>query len=205
MDPSPHPHLQYSSLCSYPPEPRPKPATQNGHILSCSPDRRNPSPKEPGRSPWMTAPVTQELEKGALEQPEKRPSPQVPRTPRPAGPSALWTQSEARTSALPQDSHLGPARPSLTSLHQPWLLLTAAGASTAALPSRTPLSTCGSLAFWDRALALAQAPPPEPGMMSAFGSDQGPQPDSSLPQLPSPGSPAPLSSPVCRGLLSRAV
>ncbi|OWK08831.1 hypothetical protein Celaphus_00015462 [Cervus elaphus hippelaphus] len=118
QEPEPEPGMDPSLTPPAVPPRAPIPQSQgpspplNGHILSCSPDRRTPSPKEPGRGPWDDSPSDSELEKGAREQPEKEAQSPSPPYPTPAGPSALWPESEARTSPS-SDSHLGPARPSL--------------------------------------------------------------------------------------------
>ncbi|XP_027813107.2 microtubule-associated protein 1A isoform X1 [Ovis aries] len=172
----------------------------NGHILSCSPDRRTPSPKEPGRSPWDDSPSDSELEKGAREQPEKEAQSPSPPYPTPAGPSALWPESEARTSPS-SDSHLGPARPSLDFPASAFGFSSLQPAPPQLPSPAEPRSApCGSLAFsGDRALALAPGPPARARHDEYLEVTKAPSLDSSLPQLPSPGSPgAPLLSSLPR-------
>ncbi|KAL1287297.1 MAP1A [Ovibos moschatus] len=172
----------------------------NGHILSCSPDRRTPSPKEPGRGPWDDSPSDSELEKGAREQPEKEAQSPSPPYPTPAGPSALWPESEARTSPS-SDSHLGPARPSLDFPASAFGFSSLQPAPPQLPSPAEPRSApCGSLAFsGDRALALAPGPPARARHDEYLEVTKAPSLDSSLPQLPSPGSPgAPLLSSLPR-------
>uniref|UniRef100_A0A452EVS8 Microtubule associated protein 1A n=1 Tax=Capra hircus TaxID=9925 RepID=A0A452EVS8_CAPHI len=172
----------------------------NGHILSCSPDRRTPSPKEPGRGPWDDSPSDSELEKGAREQPEKEAQSPSPPYPTPAGPSALWPESEAHTSPS-LDSHLGPARPSLDFPASAFGFSSLQPAPPQLPSPAEPRSApCGSLAFsGDRALALAPGPPARARHDEYLEVTKAPSLDSSLPQLPSPGSPgAPLLSSLPR-------
>ncbi|XP_004273977.3 microtubule-associated protein 1A isoform X1 [Orcinus orca] len=168
----------------------------NGNILSHSPDRRTPSPKEPGRGHWDDSTSDLELEKGAREQPEKEAQSPSPPQPMPAGPSALWPESEAHTSPS-LDSHLGPARPSLDFPASAFGFSSLQPAPPQLPSPAEPRSApCGSLAFsGDRALALAPGPPTRARHDEYLEVTKAPSLDSSLPQLPSPSSPgAPLSS-----------
>ncbi|XP_057400070.1 microtubule-associated protein 1A isoform X1 [Balaenoptera acutorostrata] len=168
----------------------------NGNILSRSPDRRTPSPKEPGRGHWDDSTSDLELEKGAREQPEKEAQSPSPPQPMPAGPSTLWPESEAHTSPS-SDSHLGPARPSLDFPASAFGFSSLQPAPPQLPSPAEPRSApCGSLAFsGDRALALAPGPPTRARHDEYLEVTKAPSLDSSLPQLPSPSSPgAPLSS-----------
>ncbi|KAG8505220.1 Microtubule-associated protein 1A [Galemys pyrenaicus] len=172
----------------------------NGNILSCSPDRRTPSPKESGQGHWDDSTSDSELEKGAREQPEKEAQPPSPPHPMPVGSSTLWSESEAHTSPS-LDSHLGPARPSLD------FPASAFGFSSLQpdspqlpSPAEPRSAPCGSLAFsGDRALALAPGPPTRARHDEYLEVTKAPSLDSSLPQLPSPSSSgAPLLSSLPR-------
>lgn len=174
--------------------------TLNGNILSCSPDRRTPSPKESGQGHWDDSTSDSELEKGAREQPEKEA--QSPSSPHPisAGPPTLWPESEAHTSP-PSDSHLGPARPSLDFPASAFGFSSLQPAPPQLPSPAEPRSApCGSLAFsGDRALALAPGPPTRARHDEYLEVTKAPSLDSSLPQLPSPSSPgAPLLSSLPR-------
>ncbi|XP_071078062.1 microtubule-associated protein 1A isoform X2 [Desmodus rotundus] len=168
----------------------------NGNTLSCSPDRKTPSPKESGRNHWDDSISDSELEKGALEQPEKEAQSPSPPHPISEGLPKLWPEDEAHTSPS-SDSHLGPARPSLD------FPASAFGfSSLQPVPPQLPSpaeprsAPCGSLAFsGDRALALAPGPPTRAQHDEYLEVTKAPSLDSSLPQLPSPSSPgAPLLS-----------
>ncbi|XP_037358245.2 microtubule-associated protein 1A isoform X2 [Talpa occidentalis] len=172
----------------------------NGNILSCSPDRRTPSPKESGRGHWDDSTSDSELEKGAREQPEKEAQSPSPPHPIPVGPSTLWSESEAHTSPS-LDSHLGPARPSLDFPASAFGFSSLQPASPQLPSPAEPRSApCGSLAFsGDRALALAPGPPARARHDEYLEVTKAPSLDSSLPQLPSPSSPgAPLLSSLPR-------
>uniref|UniRef100_A0A8D1Y2F3 Microtubule associated protein 1A n=1 Tax=Sus scrofa TaxID=9823 RepID=A0A8D1Y2F3_PIG len=172
----------------------------NGNILSCSPDRRTPSPKESGHGHWEDSTSDSELEKGAREQPEKEAQSPSPPHPMPAGPSTLWPESEAHTSPS-ADSHLGPARPSLDFPASAFGFSSLQPAPPQLPSPAEPRSApCGSLAFsGDRALALAPGPPTRPRHDEYLEVTKAPSLDSSLPQLPSPSSPgAPLLSSLPR-------
>ncbi|XP_057577917.1 microtubule-associated protein 1A isoform X2 [Hippopotamus amphibius kiboko] len=177
----------------------PSPAL-NGNILSHSPDRRTPSPKEPGRGHWDDSTSDSELEKGAREQPEKEAQSPSPPQPMPAGPSTLWPESEAHASPS-SDSHLGPARPSLDFPASAFGFSSLQPAPPQLPSPAEPRSApCGSLAFsGDRALALVPGPPTRPRHDEYLEVSKAPSLDSSLPQLPSPSSPgAPLLSSLPR-------
>ncbi|XP_019297891.2 microtubule-associated protein 1A isoform X1 [Panthera pardus] len=172
----------------------------NGNILSCSPDRRTPSPKESGQGHWDDSTSDSELEKGAREQPEKEAESPSPPHPIPAGPPTLWPESEAHTSP-PSDSHLGPARPSLDFPASAFGFSSLQPAPPQLPSPAEPRSApCGSLAFsGDRALALAPGPPTRARHDEYLEVTKAPSLDSSLPQLPSPSSPgAPLLSSLPR-------
>ncbi|XP_004056122.4 microtubule-associated protein 1A isoform X1 [Gorilla gorilla gorilla] len=168
----------------------------NGNILSCSPDRRSPSPKESGRSHWDDSTSDSELEKGAREQPEKEAQSPSPPHPIPMGSPTLWPETEAQVSP-PLDSHLGPARPSLDFPASAFGFSSLQPAPPQLPSPAEPRSApCGSLAFsGDRALALAPGPPTRTRHDEYLEVTKAPSLDSSLPQLPSPSSPgAPLLS-----------
>ncbi|XP_055990064.1 microtubule-associated protein 1A [Sorex fumeus] len=168
----------------------------NGNMLSCSPDRRTPSPKESSREHWDDSTSDSELEKGAREQPEKEAQPPSPPHPISAGPSKLWPTSEAQMSPS-LDSHLGPARPSLDFPASAFGFSSLQPAPPQLPSPAEPRSApCGSLAFsGDRALALAPGPPTRARHDEYLEVTKAPSLDSSLPQLPSPSSPgAPLLS-----------
>ncbi|XP_066199346.1 microtubule-associated protein 1A isoform X1 [Saccopteryx leptura] len=164
----------------------------NGNLLSCSPDRRTPSPKESGRSHWDDSTSDSELEKGALEQPEKESQSPSPPHPIPTGLPKLWPESEGQTRPS-SDSHLGPVRPSLD------FPASAFGFSSLQpappqlpSPAEPHSAPCGSLAFsGDRALALAPGPPTRARHDEYLEVTKAPSLDSSLPQVPSPSSPGP--------------
>ncbi|XP_062948062.1 microtubule-associated protein 1A isoform X2 [Cynocephalus volans] len=164
----------------------------NGNILSYSPDRRTPSPKESGQCHREDSTSDSELEKGAQEQPEKEAQSPSPPHPIPAGPPTLWPE-------ISSDSHLGPARPSLDFPASAFGFSSLQPAPPQLPSPAEPRSApCGSLAFsGDRALALALAPgPPTRARHDEYLEvAKAPSLDSSLPQLPSPSSPgAPLLS-----------
>ncbi|XP_069316984.1 microtubule-associated protein 1A isoform X2 [Eulemur rufifrons] len=166
------------------------------NILSCSPERRTPSPKESGRGHWDDSTSDSELEKGALEQSEKEAQSPSPPHPIPVGPSTLWPETEAHTSPS-SDSHLGPARPSLDFPASAFGFSSLQPAPPQLPSPAEPRSApCGSLAFsGDRALALAPGPPTRARHDEYLEVTKAPSLDSSLPQLPSPSSPgAPLLS-----------
>nr|XP_020011796.1 microtubule-associated protein 1A isoform X1 [Castor canadensis] len=172
----------------------------NGNLLSCSPDRRTPSPKESGQGHWDDSTSDSELEKGAREQPEKETQSPSPPLPISAGPPTLWPETEARTSPS-SDSHLGPARPSLDFPASAFGFSSLQPAPPQLPSPAEPRSApCGSLAFsGDRALALAPGPPTRPRHDEYLEVSKAPSLDSSLPQLPSPSSPgAPLLSSLPR-------
>ncbi|XP_010963530.2 microtubule-associated protein 1A [Camelus bactrianus] len=172
----------------------------NGNNLSCSPDRRTPSPKESGRGHWDDSTSDSELEKGAREQPEKEAQSPSPPHPTPAGPSTLWPESEGYTSPS-SDAHLGPARPSLDFPASAFGFSSLQPAPPQLPSPAEPRSApCGSLAFSrDRALALAPGPPTRARHDEYLEVTKAPSLDSSLPQLPSPSSPgAPLLSSLPR-------
>lgn len=177
----------------------PSPAL-NGNILSCSPDRRTPSPKESGQGHWEDSTSDSELEKGAREQPEKEAQSPSPPHPVSAGPPTLWSKSEVHSSP-PSDSHLGPARPSLDFPASAFGFSSLQPAPPQLPSPAEPRSApCGSLAFsGDRALALAPGPPTRARHDEYLEVTKAPSLDSSLPQLPSPSSPeAPLLSSLPR-------
>ncbi|XP_036094792.1 microtubule-associated protein 1A isoform X2 [Rousettus aegyptiacus] len=168
----------------------------NGNILSCSPERRSPSPKESGRGHWDDSTSDSELEKGAREQPEKEVQSPSPPHPIPAGAPKQWPESEAHTS-LSLDSHLGSARPTLDFPASAFGFSSLQPAPPQLPSPAEPRSApCGSLAFsGDRALALAPGPPTRARHDEYLEVTKAPSLDSSLPQLPSPSSPgAPLLS-----------
>ncbi|XP_006831780.1 PREDICTED: microtubule-associated protein 1A [Chrysochloris asiatica] len=168
----------------------------NDNILSCSPDRRILSPKEAGQGHWDDSTSDSELEKGAREQPEKEAQSLSPPRPIPAGPSTLWSETEARTSHS-SDSPPGPARPSLDFPASAFGFSSLQPAPPQLPSPAEPRSApCGSLAFsGDRALALASGPPTRARHDEYLEVTKAPSLDSSLPQLPSPSSPgAPLLS-----------
>lgn len=167
----------------------PSPAL-NGNILSCSPDRRTPSPKESGQGHWEDSTSDSELEKGAREQPEKEAQSPSPPHPVSAGPPTLWSKSEVHSSP-PSDSHLGPARPSLDFPASAFGFSSLQPAPPQLPSPAEPRSApCGSLAFsGDRALALAPGPPTRARHDEYLEVTKAPSLDSSLPQLPSPSSP----------------
>ncbi|XP_032712538.1 LOW QUALITY PROTEIN: microtubule-associated protein 1A [Lontra canadensis] len=174
--------------------------TLNGNILSCSPDRRTPSPKESGQGHWEDSTSDSELEKGAREQPEKEAQSPSPPHPISAGPPTLWPESEVHSSPL-TDSHLGPARPSLDFPASAFGFSSLQPAPPQLPSPAEPRSApCGSLAFsGDRALALAPGPPTRARHDEYLEVTKAPSLDSSLPQLPSPSSPeAPLLSSLPR-------
>ncbi|XP_008057812.1 microtubule-associated protein 1A isoform X2 [Carlito syrichta] len=162
----------------------------NGNILSCSPERRTPSPKELGRGHWDDSTSDSELEKGAREQPEKEAQSPSPPHPIPSGPPTLWPETEAYTSPS-SDSHLGPARPSLDFPASAFGFSSLQPAPPQLPSPAEPRSApCGSLAFsGDRALALAPGPPTRARHDEYLEVTKAPSLDSSLPQLPSPSSP----------------
>ncbi|XP_048189175.1 microtubule-associated protein 1A isoform X2 [Perognathus longimembris pacificus] len=176
------------------------PPPLNGNILSRSPDRRTPSPKESGRGHWDDGTSDSELEKGAREQPEKEVQSPSPPHPTPAGPPALWPETKAHTSP-PSDSPLGPPRPSLDFPASAFGFSSLQPAPPQLPSPAEPRSApCGSLAFsGDRALALAPGPPTRARHDEYLEVTKAPSLDSSLPQLPSPSSPgAPLLSSLPR-------
>ncbi|KAF6351741.1 microtubule associated protein 1A [Rhinolophus ferrumequinum] len=197
-EPSVEPSLTPPALpprAPIPPSKGPSPPL-NGNILSCSPDRRSLSPKEPGRSHWDDSTSDSELEKGARDQPEKEAQSPSPPHPIPAGAPKLWPESEAHGSPS-SDSHLGPARPSLDFPASAFGFSSLQPAPPQLPSPAEPRSApCGSLAFsGDRALALAPGPPTRARHDEYLEVTKAPSLDSSLPQLPSPSSPgAPLLS-----------
>ncbi|MEJ1278649.1 microtubule-associated protein 1 A [Cricetulus griseus] len=173
----------------------PSPAL-NGSTVSCSPDRRTPSPKELGRGHWDDSTSDSDLEKGAREQPEKEAQSPSPHHPMPVGHPSMWPETEAHTS-LSSDSHLGPARPSLDFPASAFGFSSLQPAPPQLPSPAEPRSApCGSLAFsGDRALALVPGTPTRPRHDEYLEVTKAPSLDSSLPQLPSPSSPgAPLLS-----------
>ncbi|XP_059559389.1 microtubule-associated protein 1A [Myotis daubentonii] len=172
----------------------------NGNLLSCSPDRKTPSPKESGQSHWDDSTSDSELEKGALEQPEKEAQSPSPPHPIPAGLPKLWPEHEACTSPS-SNSHQGPAPPSLDFPASAFGFSSLQPAPPQLPSPAEPRSApCGSLAFsGDRALALAPGPPTRARHDEYLEVTKAPSLDSSLPQLPSPSSPgAPLLSSLPR-------
>ncbi|XP_016067068.1 PREDICTED: microtubule-associated protein 1A isoform X2 [Miniopterus natalensis] len=172
----------------------------NGNILSCRPDRKTPSPKESGQSHWDDSTSDSELEKGALEQPEKEAQSPSPPHPIPAGLPKLWPESETRTGPS-SDSRLGSAPPSLDFPASAFGFSSLQPAPPQLPSPAEPRSApCGSLAFsGDRALALAPGPPTRARHDEYLEVTKAPSLDSSLPQLPSPSSPgAPLLSSLPR-------
>nr|XP_021505517.1 microtubule-associated protein 1A isoform X3 [Meriones unguiculatus] len=168
----------------------------NGSTVSCSPDRRTPSPKELGRGHWNDGTSDSDLEKGAREQPEKEAQSPSPQYPMPVGHPSLWPETEAHTS-LSSDSHLGPARPSLDFPASAFGFSSLQPAPPQLPSPAEPRSApCGSLAFsGDRALALVPGTPTRTRHDEYLEVSKAPSLDSSLPQLPSPSSPgAPLLS-----------
>ncbi|KAM4829551.1 microtubule-associated protein 1A isoform 2-T2 [Thomomys bottae] len=172
----------------------------NRNVLSHSPDRRTPSPKESGPGHWDDSTSDSELEKGAREQPEKEVQSPSPPDPTPAGPPILWPETKAPTSP-PSDSHLGPSRPCLDFPASAFGFSSLQPAPPQLPSPAEPRSApCGSLAFsGDRALALAPGPPTRARHDEYLEVTKAPSLDSSLPQLPSPSSPgAPLLSNLTR-------
>ncbi|XP_010623137.1 microtubule-associated protein 1A isoform X1 [Fukomys damarensis] len=172
----------------------------SGSILSCSPDRRTPSPKESGRGHWDDNTSDSELEKGAREKAEKEAQSPSPASLLPGGAPTLWPETEAHTSPS-LDLYLGPARPSLD------FPASAFGFSSLQpaphqlpSPAEPRSAPCGSLAFsGDQALALAPGPPARARHDEYLEVTKAPSLDSSLPQLQSPSSPgAPLLSSLPR-------
>ncbi|XP_069862033.1 microtubule-associated protein 1A isoform X1 [Dipodomys merriami] len=173
-----------------PPSKGPRSPPPNGNILSHSPDRRTPSPKESGPGHWDDSTSDSELEKGAREQPEKELQSPSPPHPAPAGPPTLWPETKAPPSP-PSDSHLGPSRPSLDFPASAFGFSSLQPAPPQLPSPAEPRSApCGSLAFsGDRALALAPGPPARARHDEYLEVTKAPSLDSSLPQLPSPSSP----------------
>ncbi|XP_023566857.1 microtubule-associated protein 1A isoform X2 [Octodon degus] len=172
----------------------------SGNALSCSPDRRTPSPKEAGRHGWDDSTSDSELEKGAREQPEKEAQSPSPPSSTSGGASTLWPETEAHTSPS-LDLHLGSARPSLDFPASAFGFSSLQPAPPQLPSPAEPRSApCGSLAFsGDRALALAPGPPTRARHDEYLEVTKAPSLDSSLPQLPSPSSPgAPLLSSLPR-------
>ncbi|CAK6432310.1 unnamed protein product [Pipistrellus nathusii] len=172
----------------------------NGNVLSCSPDRKTPSPKESGQSHWDDSTSDSELEKGALEQPEKEAQSPSPPRPIPAGLPKLWPESEAGASPS-SNSHQAPAPPNLDFPASAFGFSSLQPAPPQLPSPAEPRSApCGSLAFsGDRALALAPGPPTRARHDEYLEVTKAPSLDSSLPQLPSPSSPgAPLLSSLPR-------
>ncbi|XP_051039551.1 microtubule-associated protein 1A [Phodopus roborovskii] len=168
----------------------------NGSTVSCSPDRRTPSPKELGRGHWDDSTSDSDLEKGAREKPEKEAQSPSPHHPMPVGHPSMWSETEAHTS-LSSDSHLGPARPSLDFPASAFGFSSLQPAPPQLPSPAEPRSApCGSLAFsGDRALALVPGTPTRTRHDEYLEVTKAPSLDSSLPQLPSPSSPgAPLLS-----------
>ncbi|KAK7810208.1 hypothetical protein U0070_010372 [Myodes glareolus] len=170
-------------------------APLNGSTVSCSPNRRTPSPKESCRGHWDSI-SDSDLEKGAREQSEKEAQSPSPRHPMPVGHPSMWPETEAHTS-LSSDSHLGPARPSLDFPASAFGFSSLQPAPPQLPSPAEPRSApCGSLAFsGDRALALVPGTPTRTRHDEYLEVTKAPSLDSSLPQLPSPSSPeAPLLS-----------
>ncbi|KAH0503321.1 Microtubule-associated protein 1A [Microtus ochrogaster] len=168
----------------------------NGSTVSCSPNRRTPSPKESCRGHWDDSTSDSDLEKGAREQSEKEAQSPSPRHPMPVGHPSMWPETEAHTS-LSSDSHLGPARPSLDFPASAFGFSSLQPAPPQLPSPAEPRSApCGSLAFsGDRALALVPGTPTRTRHDEYLEVTKAPSLDSSLPQLPSPSSPeAPLLS-----------
>ncbi|XP_052039339.1 microtubule-associated protein 1A [Apodemus sylvaticus] len=168
----------------------------NGSTMSYSPDRRTPSPKESGRGHWDDGTNDSDLEKGAREQPEKQTQSPSPHHSMPMGHSPLWPETEVHSS-LSSDSHLGPVRPSLDFPASAFGFSSLQPAPPQLPSPAEPRSApCGSLAFsGDRALALVPGTPTRTRHDEYLEVTKAPSLDSSLPQLPSPGSPgAPLLS-----------
>ncbi|XP_005364390.1 microtubule-associated protein 1A isoform X1 [Microtus ochrogaster] len=168
----------------------------NGSTVSCSPNRRIPSPKESCRGHWDDSTSDSDLEKGAREQSEKEAQSPSPRHPMPVGHPSMWPETEAHTS-LSSDSHLGPARPSLDFPASAFGFSSLQPAPPQLPSPAEPRSApCGSLAFsGDRALALVPGTPTRTRHDEYLEVTKAPSLDSSLPQLPSPSSPeAPLLS-----------
>ncbi|XP_012865436.1 PREDICTED: microtubule-associated protein 1A [Dipodomys ordii] len=183
-----------------PPSKGPRSPPPNGNLLSHSPDRRTPSPKESGPGHWDDSTSDSELEKGAREQPEKELQSPSPPHPAPAGPPTLWPETKAPPSP-PSDSHLGPSRPSLDFPASAFGFSSLQPAPPQLPSPAEPRSApCGSLAFsGDRALALAPGPPARARHDEYLEVTKAPSLDSSLPQLPSPSSPGvPLLSDLTR-------
>ncbi|KAL6035807.1 hypothetical protein STEG23_005204 [Scotinomys teguina] len=167
----------------------------NGSTLSCSPNRRTPSPKEPCRGHWDDT-SDSDLEKGAREQPEKEVQSPSPHHSMPVGHPSMWPETEAHTSPS-SDSHLGPTRPSLDFPASAFGFSSLQPAPPQLPSPAEPRSApCGSLAFsGDRALALVPGTPTRTRHDEYLEVTKAPSLDSSLPQLPSPSSPgAPLLS-----------
>ncbi|XP_060030516.1 microtubule-associated protein 1A isoform X2 [Erinaceus europaeus] len=162
----------------------------NGNILSGSPERRTPSPKESGRAHWDDSTSDSELEKGAREQPEKEAQSPSPPHSTLAGPSTLWPAGKAHPSPS-LDPHLGSVRPSLDFPASAFGFSSLQPAPRQLPSPAEPRSApCGSLAFsGDRALALAPGPPTRTRHDEYLEVTKAPSLDSSLPQLPSPSSP----------------
>ncbi|XP_058521938.1 microtubule-associated protein 1A isoform X1 [Ochotona princeps] len=206
QEPEPGPSVQPSLSPPAVPPRAPVPLSKspspplNGNILSCSLERRTPSPKESGRSPWDDSASDSELEKGARERPEKEAQSPSPPHLAPAASPTLWSETQAHTSPS-LNSQMGPARPNLDfpasafgfSSLQP-------GPPQLPSPAEPRSAPCGSLAFsGDRALALAPGPPTRARHDEYLEVTKAPSLDSSLPPLPSPSSPgAPLLSDLPR-------
>ncbi|KAM7157074.1 microtubule-associated protein 1A isoform 1-T1 [Molossus nigricans] len=206
QEPDPGPSVEPSLILPAIPPRAPIPLSKgpsphlNGNILSCSPDRKTPSPKESGRSHWDDHTSDSELEKGALEQPEKEAQSPSPPRPIPVGLPKLWPESESHTSPS-SDSHLGPAPPSLDFPASAFGFSSLQPAPPQLPSPAEPRSApCGSLAFsGDRALALAPGPPSRARHDEYLEVTKAPSLDSSLPQLPSAhSSGAPLLSSLPR-------
>ncbi|XP_059117225.1 microtubule-associated protein 1A isoform X1 [Peromyscus eremicus] len=173
-------------------DPSPPP---NGSTVSCSPNRRTPSPREPCRGHWDDT-SDSDLEKGAREQPEKEAQSPSPHHTMPVGHSSMWPETEVHTSPS-SDSHLGPTRPSLDFPASAFGFSSLQPAPPQLPSPAEPRSApCGSLAFsGDRALALVPGTPTRTRHDEYLEVTKAPSLDSSLPQLPSPSSPgAPLLS-----------
>ncbi|XP_032759938.1 microtubule-associated protein 1A isoform X2 [Rattus rattus] len=162
----------------------------NGSTVSCSPDRRTPSPKEAGRGHWDDGTNDSDLEKGAREQPEKETRSPSPHHPMPMGHSSLWPETQAHSS-LSSDSNLGSVRPSLDFPASAFGFSSLQPAPPQLPSPAEPRSApCGSLAFsGDRALALVPGTPTRTRHDEYLEVTKAPSLDSSLPQLPSPSSP----------------
>ncbi|KAM5235363.1 microtubule-associated protein 1A isoform 2-T2 [Ctenodactylus gundi] len=206
QEPEPEPGVEPSPIPPAVPPRAPIPVSQDrsppltSNILSCSPDRRTPSPKELGQDRWDDGTSDSELEKGAREQPEKEAQSPSPPHPSPPGLPTLWAGSEAHP-GTPLDLHVGPARPNLDFPASAFGFSSLQPAPPQLPSPAEPRSApCGSLAFsGDRALALAPGPPARARHDEYLEVTKAPSLDSSLPQLPSPSSPeAPLLSSLPR-------